>query len=221
MMKQKLSPFLFITHETSRYSYLDSVQMAIAGGCKFIQLRMKEASKAEIRKVAQQALKHCQAAGVHLFVDDEVELCLELGLDGVHLGKHDMPVSQARQILGPETRIGGTANSFDDIQRLQQEGADYIGLGPYRYTTTKKNLSPILGLKGYQEILTACRQAEIHLPIYAIGGIGLADIPPILQTGVWGIALSSSILRSTDPIEQTKKSIHCIDTYHEKINYSK
>ena len=218
---KNLANLLFITHQTEQYSYLDSIKLALAGGCQFIQLRMKDASDQEITQVAQDARRLCLEAGAILLLDDRVDLCHRLGLDGVHLGKQDMLPSKARLILGDEALIGGTANSFEDILHLIEEGVDYIGLGPFRYTTTKKRLSPILGMEGYQQIMTACRENGITLPIYAIGGISQADIPLLLQTGVWGISLSSAILGAVDPVIETKTIIHCIDKNHEKINYSR
>ena len=90
-----------------------------------------------------------------------------------------MSPSDARKILGNGYIIGGTANTLDDIERLIKEGVDYIGLGPFRYTETKKNLSPILGIGGYKKILTACKEKGYTIPIVAIGGITKNDIPEI------------------------------------------
>lgn len=88
-----------------------------------------------------------------------------------------MPIAEARQILGKDFIIGGTANTFEDVQMHYQAGADYIGCGPFRFTTTKKNLSPILGLEGYKAIVSQMKTAGINLPIVAIGGITYDDIP--------------------------------------------
>ncbi len=99
-----------------------------------------------------------------------------------------MPVAEARGILGKEFIIGGTANTFDDVKMHYKAGADYIGCGPFRFTTTKKDLSPVLGLEGYRSIILQMKEANIHLPIVAIGGITLEDIPSIMETGITGIA---------------------------------
>lgn len=208
MLKEELiaqhSTLQFITHSTEQYTYLDSARMALEGGCRWIQLRMKEASTDEIRSVALEVQPLCQAYGAVFILDDQVELAKELGADGVHLGKMDMPVDEARRILGDSFIIGGTANTFGDVERLYRKGADYIGCGPFRYTTTKKNLSPILGLEGYQCIIQQMREKGINLPVVAIGGITDDDIPHILQTGVNGIALSGTILRAEHPTEKMK-----------------
>ena len=131
----------------------------------------------------------------------------KLKADGVHLGKNDMPIAEARKILGRDFLIGGTANTFDDVRAHYEAGADYIGCGPFRFTTTKEKLSPILGLEGYRSIVQQMKAEGIHLPIVAIGGITLDDIPDILQTGVTGIALSGTILRAENPVEETRRII--------------
>lgn len=197
----------FITHFTPSISYLDSVRLALAGGCRWVQLRMKNATIDQLRPIALEAQQLCRQAGATFILDDHVELCREIGADGVHLGKTDMPIDQARRILGPDCIIGGTANTIDDVRVHVARGANYIGCGPFRFTTTKEKLSPVLGLDGYQQIVSQMRQEGIQVPIVAIGGITPDDIPAIMQTGVNGIALSGTILRATDPVEEMKHVI--------------
>lgn len=204
---------LFITHQTDKYNYLQSIEIALSGGCQEIQLRMKDSPIEDILKVGMEAKKMCSNYNASLYIDDHVEICKQLQLNGVHLGKSDMPPSKAREILGHNFIIGGTANTFEDIKRLKNEGVDYIGLGPFRFTNTKKNLSPILGLSGYQTIVNQCKEHNIHLPIIAIGGITVEDIPSLMNTGVSSIALSSTILNSENPVEETKRIINLINQY--------
>ena len=102
----------FISHHSDKYSYLDSIRMALEGGCRWIQLRMKDATDDEVRPLAIQALQLCRDYGATFIIDDRVELVRELGADGVHLGKNDMPIAEARRILGPDYIIGGTANTI-------------------------------------------------------------------------------------------------------------
>ena len=116
--------------------------------------------------------------------------------DGVHLGKQDMPPAEARALLGPGFIIGGTANTFADIERLAVAGVDYIGLGPFRFTTTKQNLSPVLGLAGYADLLAQCRAAAINIPLIGIGGITLPDVAPLLGLGLHGVAVASAITKA-------------------------
>lgn len=198
----------FITHFTDRYSYYDSARMALEGGCRWIQLRMKEAPAEEVEREALRVQRLCRDHGATFIIDDHVELVKKLHADGVHLGKNDMPIAEARKLLGSGFLIGGTANTFEDVQAHHEAGADYIGCGPFRFTTTKKNLSPVLGLEGYRSIVSQMKEAGIRLPIVAIGGITFEDIPAILATGVTGIALSGTILRAADPVAETARIVN-------------
>lgn len=201
----------YISHFTPQISYAEGIRMALEGGCRWIQLRMKDASAEEIIACAEEVIPLCHRHGAKFLLDDHVELVRQLGADGVHLGKNDMPVDEARKILGSDIIIGGTANTIEDIIRLHKQGADYIGCGPFRFTTTKKNLSPILGLDGYKSIVLKMKELGIDLPIVAIGGITVEDIPAVMGTGVSGIALSGAILGAPDPVEMTARIIETID----------
>ena len=201
----------YISHFTPQIGYAEGIRMALEGGCRWIQLRMKDAPAEEIIACAEEVLPLCRRHGAKFLLDDHVELVRRLGADGVHLGKNDMPVDEARKILGPDIIIGGTANTIEDIIRLHKQGADYIGCGPFRFTTTKKNLSPILGLDGYKSIVLKMKELGIDLPIVAIGGITVEDIPAVMGTGVSGIALSGAILGAPDPVEMTARIIETID----------
>lgn len=197
----------FISHHNERYDYLDSIRMALEGGCRWVQLRMKGATDDEVRPLALEAQQLCRRVGATFIIDDRVALVKALGADGVHLGKNDMPIAEARQFLGPNFIIGGTANTLEDVKAHHVAGADYIGCGPFRFTTTKEKLSPILGLEGYRHIISGMRQEGIPLPIVAIGGIETSDIADILSTGVTGVALSGVVLRAENPIEKMKEII--------------
>lgn len=201
----------YISHFTPQIGYAEGIRMALEGGCRWIQLRMKDTPAEEIIACAEEVLPLCRRHGAKFLLDDHVELVRRLGADGVHLGKNDMPVDEARKILGPDIIIGGTANTIEDIIRLHKQGADYIGCGPFRFTTTKKNLSPILGLDGYKSIVLKMKELGIDLPIVAIGGITVEDIPAVMGTGVSGIALSGAILGAPDPVEMTARIIETID----------
>lgn len=195
----------FISHFTEQHTYLDSIRLALEGGIKWVQLRMKDATEDEIISVGTEVRRLCDQYGATFIIDDHVELVHKLKADGVHLGKNDMPIAEARNILGKDIIIGGTANTFEDIAAHYQATADYIGCGPFRFTTTKKGLSPTLGLEGYRSIMTKVKEAGINIPVVAIGGITAEDIPDIMQTGISGIALSGAILRAENPIEEINR----------------
>ena len=126
----------FISHYTDRIGYLDSIRLALEGGCRWVQLRVKNATIDELRPMALEAQRMCREAGATFIIDDQVALVKEIGADGVHLGKNDMPVAEARKVLGPDFIIGGTANTFEDVKMHYESGANYIGCGPFRFTTT-------------------------------------------------------------------------------------
>lgn len=195
----------FITHSNNRYGYVDGARLALEGGCRWVQLRMKEATEDEFMAAAAEIGRLCKEHGATFVLDDHVEWVEKTGADGVHLGKNDMPIDEARKILGSDKIIGGTANTFEDVERLYRQGADYIGCGPFRFTTTKKNLSPVLGLEGYQHIIDQMKSHGINLPIVAIGGILESDIKSILATGVSGIAVSGGILNAENPAEEMQR----------------
>ena len=201
----------FISHTNERYDYLDGIRMALEGGCRWIQLRMKDASEEEVLKTAESTRKLCRQYDAVFILDDHVALVKRTGADGVHLGKNDMPIDEARRLLGKDKIIGGTANTFEDVKRIYSAGADYIGCGPFRFTTTKKNLSPILGLDGYKRIIEQVNTYGINIPVIAIGGILLPDISDIMQTGVSGIAVSGAILNADNdnsPVTTMKRFIN-------------
>jgi thiamine-phosphate pyrophosphorylase len=172
---------------------------------------MKDAPTQEIREVARVIQPMCANFGAVFVIDDHVDLVRELHADGVHLGKKDMPVAEARKILGCDYLIGGTANTLADVESLYAAGADYVGCGPFRFTTTKKNLSPILGGDGYRHIIKGMQMRNIKIPIFAIGGITCQDIPEIIHTGVDGVAVSGTILNARNPVEEMRYMIELIN----------
>lgn len=197
----------FITHSNTRYDYVEGARLALEGGCRWIQLRMKDAQEVDFLLAAKQIGAMCKEYGATFILDDHVEWVGITGADGVHLGKNDMPVDEARNQLGANRIIGGTANTFEDVERLWRQGANYIGCGPYRFTTTKKNLSPVLGLDGYRHIISKMKAHDINLPVVAIGGILQPDIKDVIATGVSGIAVSGAILNAENPVEEMKRFI--------------
>lgn len=200
----------FITHFNRRYSYVESARMALEGGCRWIQLRMKDCSENEVFETAQKVKQMCDRYSAVFIIDDYVGIAGSVGAHGVHLGQNDMPLAEARQILGSNCIIGGTANTFAHVQAHVAAGADYIGCGPYRFTTTKKNLSPVLGTEGYTSVVRHMHMEGIRLPIVAIGGITYDDIPGILATGVGGVALSGSVLGAQDPVAYMRHIIELV-----------
>ncbi len=193
----------FITNAVDSREIVNQVRAVIDGGCRWVQLRMKDATKADVVSVAKELKPICGERECILVIDDYVDIAKELELDGVHLGKNDMNPIEARNILGGKPIIGVTANSYEDIECYSCVDIDYIGLGPYRFTTTKKNLSPILGIDKYKNIMQRCVENGIFIPVVAIGGIEYDDIDAIMSAGVHGIAVSGALVKADNMVEAT------------------
>lgn len=203
----------FITHPTGGFDEVSGALAVLEGGCRWVQLRMKGASDEEFLDAGRKIAGLCRRYGAKFILDDRVWLVDRLDADGVHVGKNDMPVSEVRQVLGPGRIIGATANSVEDIRAAAGQGADYIGLGPFRFTQTKQNLSPILGIDGYRRVMEACRNSGIMLPVVAIGGITVSDIPEIMATGVHGVAISGSLLGAADTAAETRGVMSVLEPF--------
>lgn len=197
----------FITNPKSKHSIKDQIFAVIDGGCRWVQIRMKDASDEEIKEVVEAVKPKCIETGTFLLLDDKVELAKELNVGGVHLGKEDMPVSKARMILGPAAVIGVTANTYSDVAAVSNLDIDYYGIGPYAETNTKENPAPILGLQGVRDICYEMEKNEINIARVAVGGITLDDVLPLLEAGVNGIAVSGAIAFAEDITAETKKFI--------------
>lgn len=203
----------FITPDgKDRDSLAALVADILDGGCRWVQLRCKDATPQQICRYAEAIAPLCRRVGATFILDDHVGLVAACRADGVHLGKNDMPVAEARRILGPGYIIGATANTAADIEAAAAAGADYIGLGPLRFTTTKKNLSPVLGHEGYAGIIGRVRAEGITLPVVAIGGIVPADIAPLKKAGADGIAISGAIATAASPAKATAEFIRQLKT---------
>lgn len=185
-------------HYISQPSHTDNILAACDAGCKWIQLRIKNESPATVLPLAELVKKICDRYQASLIINDYPEIAVAVEAAGVHVGKLDMTVSAARAITGSNMIVGGTANTLEDILQHVQDGANYVGVGPFRFTTTKQNLSPILGLSGYQSILQSLKEKNIGIPVIAIGGILPEDIPALMETGIHGIAISGVITHATD-----------------------
>lgn len=187
----------YISQGNSIKEQLLNIEEVLDAGCEWLQLRYKNASKGESLQLALSVSKIIESYNCRFIINDHPEIAKEVDADGVHLGLNDMPVAIARAIIGEDKIIGGTANTLSDLLQRHTEQCDYIGLGPFRFTTTKENLSPILGLKGYNEIMSQLNEQQITTPVFAIGGIEQDDISEILKTGIYGVALSGLITHHT------------------------
>lgn len=186
----------YISQGSTATEQLNNIQTALHGGCQWIQLRWKNASKEAFMPVALQVKAWCREHNAVFIINDYVDWAKEIDADGVHLGLNDAGIETARNTLGPDKIIGGTANTLEDVLQRMHENCDYIGLGPFRFTATKDNLSPVLGLEGYTTIVEKLNSEGKQAKMYAIGGIREDDIQPILKTGIYGIAVSGLLTKN-------------------------
>jgi len=193
----KIADLHIITQEIKGFSHLEQIEAIKHTDANWIQLRMKNTPQTAWFETGRKAKDLLVDSNIQLIINDNVYLAKEIDAAGVHLGKNDMEVGEARGILGKQKIIGGTANTFDDIAALYQMGVDYVGLGPFKPTTTKTNLAPQLSLFAYEVILKKLELHQIKIPIIAIGGIQIDDVVPLMTVGLSGVAVSSAIVKST------------------------
>lgn len=193
-MLENFAKLHVLTLDDSPWSHLEQVEQLLRAGADWVQLRMKSGSLAEKTETALEARRLTREAGATLIINDFVELAHAVRADGVHLGGRDMEIAEARRYLGASAIIGGTANDAQMLQQCVQEGVDYIGLGPYRFTQTKKRLAPVMGAEGIAELVPLAGE----VPVVAIGGILPEDVALLMQTGVSGVAVSGAICAQND-----------------------
>lgn len=165
----------------------------LAGGCAVLQLRAKRLGTAELAALCCALRDRCRSAGVPFVVNDHVALAKQIGV-GVHLGQHDMPLAEARALLGHALPIGISTHDLAQAKKALAEGADLIGFGPVFATTTKANAAPVVGLAGLREV---CR--AISLPVVAIGGITAHNVDDVAATGAAMAAAITALAQASDP----------------------
>ena len=168
------------------------VEEAIIGGATFIQVREKNLNYSDFLNEAIEIRKICNKYKIPFVIDDNVEIALKSGADGVHLGQNDMSIKQARNILGENKIIGATARTVEQALKAQQEGADYIGSGAVFATSTKSDTVPL----SYENLCRIC--SSVNIPVVAIGGINAENARNLSGSGISGIAVVSGIFKSDD-----------------------
>jgi thiamine-phosphate pyrophosphorylase len=187
-----ISKLHYITQGKTAQEHLDNIQNACASGAEWVQLRLKGFDPKTILETAKKAREITGHFQTRLIINDYYKVAKEVNADGVHLGKSDACPLKVRAYLGKFYSVGGTANTLEDCKNLLDKKVDYIGLGPFQFTETKKNLSPVLGVEGYQQIV---KELQTETPIIAIGGITLDNVTDVLKTKVYGVAASSVITK--------------------------
>jgi thiamine-phosphate pyrophosphorylase len=180
-----------------------AARLCAAGG-RWVQLRIKDLPYADWLKEASGSAEECRRHGALLTVNDCVEVALESGADGVHLGRLDGDWRQARRRIGSHRILGGTVNSLAEAARAVEAGClDYAGVGPLRFTSTKRNLSGIQGLEGVRALIRALET----LPAWVIGGVGPDDLPALREAGASGVAVFGCLYAGGD-VDAALRRLH-------------
>lgn len=203
----------YITNIASPHSITDQVKGVIEGGCRWVQIRMRDASDEEISKVVNDIKPVCIETETFLIFTDRVELAKTLDVGGVYLGKGEMLPSKARLELGPAAVIGVAAHSFDDILAVRSLDVDYVGIGPFATSEHSQTALEPLGLENIRQICTMMQENEITLNHVAVGGIKLDDVAPLMEAGVNGVAVSSAIAFAPDIKKATEDFVKALKPF--------
>ncbi|MGM9476353.1 thiamine phosphate synthase [Pedobacter sp. GSP4] len=204
-----IEKFQYITHDIPHLSHVEQVQLACEAGAKWIQYRClsktDEALLADINTIAET----CDDWGTTLIVTDHIHLNGKADIQGFHIEDMDADFTKLRELVGPDITLGGSANTIENLIRMAKEGADYIGLGPFALTETKPNNYDRLGITGYQNIIGALKKQAVNIPVLAVGGIKIYDVEALMQTGIYGVAVSGAI-NFADDFEEAYQDFYTI-----------
>ena len=184
-----------------QFTHAELAAAAAAGGADVIQYREKRPiSTREMIRVTGLMSLACEDLGASLLIDDRVDVAAAVGATAVHLGREDLPPEVARQILGPDAIIGGTANGVEEAVKVARQPVDYLGVGPVFGTTSKGNrAAPMLGLERFAEICAA-----VDKPVIGIGNITIDRVADVLAAGAYGVAVLSAVVCQDDPQESCR-----------------
>ena len=183
-----------VTGSRPRFTSLELAAAALRGGADTIQYRRKRGDYGGWLEEARGVAELCRAFGVPLIINDHLQLCLDACADGLHLGLTDMPVAEARRILGPEKIIGGTARTIEHIRAAAADGADYVGFGPVWATGSKSIDDPVRGIDHLRAVAH-----ESPIPVIAIGGINIERAARAIEAGAHGVAVIGVVAGAEDP----------------------
>ncbi len=175
------------------------VEAAVKGGVTCVQLREKKGSTRKFLDEALSVRDFLKQARVPLIINDRLDVAMAVHADGLHLGQTDMPLPQARRIVGNSMIIGISAESIEDAMAAEAQGADYISVSPVFSTPTKTDTAPPLGLEGLREI-----RKRVSTPLVAIGGVNAENVEAVLRNGADGVAVVSAIVCAKDPMEAAR-----------------
>jgi len=187
-------------------STLSLIESALLGGAGCVQVRSKACTDGESFALAKAAVGLCRGAGAACIVNDRVDIALAAGADGAHIGPDDLPVAQARRILGPGLLLGASARDPGKALEAVAAGADYLGVGPCYLTASKEGLPGPIGPEGLANVAVA-----VSVPVLAIGGVTAERVPELLRAGAYGVAVIGAIAAAPDPEAAAREIVSAIN----------
>jgi len=195
-------------HEAAGRDLEEVVAAAARGGAGAIQLREKDLSARDLYALGARLQAVLAPYGVPLLINDRLDVALALDTAGVHLAGHSLPTATARRVLGAHKLLGVSTHSVEEARQAAEEGADFVVFGPVFTTPSKVAYGPPQGL---QHLAAVVRQ--VRLPVVAIGGIDVTNLPQVLQTGAYGVAMIRAVLAAPDPYRATQQLRAALDEH--------
>ncbi|MCX2475424.1 thiamine phosphate synthase [Pedobacter sp. MC2016-05] len=191
----------YITHEILDLSHIEQVQLACEAGAKWIQYRCLSKNEEELLNDINVIAEICDDWGTTLIVTNHIYLNGKADIQGFHIEDSNADSIALRKLVGDDITLGGSANNVEEVIRLTEQGFDYVCLGPFSAGATNTNSLNILGIDGYLNSINQLKDLNINIPVLAAGGIKIYDVEPLMQTGIFGIAVSESIYSADDFIQ--------------------
>jgi thiamine-phosphate pyrophosphorylase len=201
-MKKYISKFHYLTQDLPGRSHIEQAQIACAAGANWLQYRCLTKSDDELIPEINQVADICDEWGATLILTNHYHLLDKVDVQGVHIEDMDADLQAIRAQIGEDKTLGASATNIKRLLSLQAIGAaDYCGYGPFAHTTTKPNDKPLLGIEGYELL----QRHQVALPIIAVGGIKVNDVEPLINTGIYGVAVSSAVNLADDAAQAVKE----------------
>jgi thiamine-phosphate pyrophosphorylase len=200
-MKKYISKFHCLTQDLPNRTHIEQAQIACEAGANWLQYRCLTKSDDELIKEINQIANICDDWGATLILTNHYHLLDKVDAQGVHIEDFDADLASIRIVIGDDKTLGASATNVKQLLAKQDTGVvDYCGYGPFAHTDTKPNDKPLLGFEGYRQL----ERMMIDIPVIAVGGIRLQDVDALIQTGVYGIAVSAAVSLSLDPAGAVK-----------------
>lgn len=200
-MKKYISKFHYLTQDLPNRTHIEQAQIACEAGANWLQYRCLTKTDVELVDEINQIAQICDDWGATLIITNHYHLLDRVDVQGVHIEDFDADFGAIRAQIGEDKTLGASATNVKRLLATQATGmVDYCGYGPFAHTDTKPNNSPLMGVEGYKQL----QRMMVEIPVIAVGGIQLPDVDALLQTGVYGIAVSAAVNLSPDPAAAVK-----------------